>query len=265
MKFMIQTGMLCGQNLQERFTLAAQLGFDALELTGYGGKTMEELTAEAAEAADRTGISAKALCGGYRGWNGDFDAGMRATAVADIGHTMGLCAGIGIEGIIAPAAYGMIGGGKRSTRTASEDREAVLDSLKRIADSAEKTGVCLYLEPLNRYEDHMINRMETAVELIDTVGSPCIRVMLDLFHGSIEEADLAASAGKYAKYIRHVHLADSNRLLPGLGHTGFKPVFDALKGKGFEGYLSYECGLPGKRDRATELADSLAYLKSLDR
>ena len=267
MKYMIQTGMLGAQNLEEGFSLAKQLGFDALELTGYGGKTLEELAAEAAAAAEQCGIAAKALCGGYRGWIGHFDEEKRAMAVDDICKAMEICAGVGIQGIIAPAAYGMHSNclpPHRGPRTADEDRAALLDSLRRIAVSAEKHGTMLYLEPLNRYEDHMLNTLESAVGLIEAVGSKKIRVMLDLFHGSIEEASLAESAGKYAPHIRHVHLADSNRLLPGQGHTDFKSVFDALKANGFNGYLSYECGFPGRGDKAAELADSLHYLKSLD-
>ena len=267
MKYMIQTGMLGAQILDEGFSLAKQLGFDALELTSYGGKTLEELVAEAALAAERYGIAARALCGGYRGWIGHFDEEKRAMAVNDIGKAMKICADVGIQGIIAPAAYGMHSNclpPHRAPRTAQEDRAVLVDSLLRIAESAEKHETLLYLEPLNRYEDHMLNTLEAAMDLIKAVDCKNIRLMLDLFHGSIEEASLAVSAGKYASFIGHVHLADSNRLLPGQGHTDFRSVFNALKANGFDGYLSYECGFPGKRDKAKELADSLNYLKTLD-
>lgn len=267
MKYMIQTGMLGAQNLAEGYSLARRLGFDALELTGYGGKTLEELAYEAGQAAQDCGIAAKALCGGYRGWIGHFDDEKRSMAVEDIGRAMKICADIGIQGIIAPAAYGMHSNclpPHRAPRAAQEDRAALIDSLKRIGESAEKYGTLLYLEPLNRYEDHMLNTVEAAMDLISVVGSGKIVPMLDLFHGSIEETNLAATAGKYARSIGHIHLADSNRLLPGRGHTDFKGIFAALKANGFDGYLSYECGFPGNRDRAEELAESLNYVKALD-
>ena len=40
---------------------------------------------------------------------------------------------------------------------------------------------------------------------------------------SIEEADLAEAIRAGGKHIANVHLADSNRILPGYGHTDFGP------------------------------------------
>ena len=44
-----------------------------------------------------------------------------------------------------------------------------------------------------------------------------------------------------AKWIGHVHFADSNRRPAGSGHTDFGPVVAALKDIGYEGYVSAEC------------------------
>jgi sugar phosphate isomerase/epimerase len=65
---------------------------------------------------------------------------------------------------------------------------------------------------------------------------------------SIEEADIAASIRGAAPYLRHIHLADSNRQVPGRGHTRFVEALRALKEIGFEGYGALECGVPQPRD-----------------
>ena len=44
--------------------------------------------------------------------------------------------------------------------------------------------------------------------------------------------------------MKYVHLADSNRYAPGLGHIDFDEVFDALKQNRYDGWVSVEI-LPG--------------------
>ena len=70
--------------------------------------------------------------------------------------------------------------------------------------------------------------------------------MADLYHMNIEEANLAASIRDNSTFIGHVHLADSNRLLPGHGHTDFVEPFRALRTSGFEGWCALECSVPGE-------------------
>jgi hypothetical protein len=66
----------------------------------------------------------------------------------------------------------------------------LLDALEELGEHAEGEGALVLLEPLNRYEDHMLNRLEDGVELCKLAGRPTVRVMGDLFHMSIEEDDL---------------------------------------------------------------------------
>ena len=67
-----------------------------------------------------------------------------------------------------------------------------------------------------------------------------MRLLADLFHMNIEEADLAAAMREGGRHIGHVHFADSNRRAAGLGHTDFAPVVAALREIGYAGYLSAE-------------------------
>ena len=115
-------------------------------------------------------------------------------------------------------------------RTEKEDRRVLLDALKELGEHAEREGTLVLLEPLNRYEDHMLNRVEQAVELCEAVGRPSVKVMGDLFHMNIEEDDLGEAIRRAGGHIAHVHLADSNRLQPGAGHTDFAGAFAALRG-----------------------------------
>jgi sugar phosphate isomerase/epimerase len=116
------------------------------------------------------------------------------------------------------------------------------------------------LEPINRYETHFINRLEQAVEICREARREHVKIMADFFHMSIEEPDISSSLEAASKHIAHIHLADSNRLLPGCGHTNFKKPFLILKKAGYRNFMALECGVPG--DPHESLAKSVAYLKN---
>jgi sugar phosphate isomerase/epimerase len=78
---------------------------------------------------------------------------------------------------------------------------------------------------------------------------------------AIEEADLPQSIIDYGKSIKHVHLGDNNRLLPGYGHTDWEGSFKALKQIGFKGFMNLECGIPGKPEE--EFPKVAEYLKNI--
>src|SRR3712207_4169718 len=147
---------------------------------------------------------------------------------------------LGGTGAITPAAYGLAS--KRLPpfnvpRTEEVDRQILLAALEELGEHAEREGTLVLLEPLNRYEDHMLNRVEQAVELCEAVGRPSLKVMGDLFHMNIEEDDLDEAIRQADSQLAHVHLADSNHLQPGAGHTDFASAFAALRGIGFDGYI----------------------------
>ncbi len=83
--------------------------------------------------------------------------------------------------------------------------------------------------------------------------------MADFFHMSIEERNIAASLEKAGDWVGHIHLADSNRMLPGQGHTDFKRPFAALKKIGYDKYMALECGILGNPEE--ELPKCVKYLK----
>jgi sugar phosphate isomerase/epimerase len=67
-----------------------------------------------------------------------------------------------------------------------------------------------------------------------------MKLLCDLFHMNLEEADLAAALRLAGPRLGHVHFADSNRRAIGLGHTDVAPIAAALKDIGYAGYVSAE-------------------------
>ena len=128
--------------------------------------------------------------------------------------------------------------------------------------AAQKAGTYLLLEPLNRYETHLIKTLKDGTDVCERVGNPSIKIMADFFHMSIEEENIPGSIRAAGSHIAHVHLADSTRQLPGFGHTDFKSGFEALKEIGFDKYMALECGNPNS-DKQAGLKNSADYLKKL--
>jgi sugar phosphate isomerase/epimerase len=137
----------------------------------------------------------------------------------------------------------------------------LVEQLAALGAHAAAAGVVLLLEPLNRYEDHMVNTLAQAAELVRAAGSPGVLVLADTYHMNIEEEDPCAALRAAAPVLGAVHLSDSNRHQPGAGHVPFAAVLDTLRDVGFSGTLSVECRVRG--DAGAALAEYGPYLRGL--
>lgn len=111
---------------------------------------------------------------------------------------------------------------------------------KEIAQYAAPAGVTLAVEPLNRFECYFLNTIEQAVALCRAVDEPNYGYLFDTFHTNIEENDVASLVFSSIEWIRHVHVSENNRGVPGAGHIPFQAIFDALRQAGWDGWLTVE-------------------------
>lgn len=139
------------------------------------------------------------------------------------------------------------------------------------ADYAEKSGIIIAIEPLNRYETNMITNTQEGLKLIDHIGSPAIQIMYDTYQMNIEDASFRHSIKKARGKIAHVHVADNNRLAPGRGHIDFKEILHALNSIDYQGYISLETYcispeqlyLPNYEDADAEVTQAKAFLSKI--
>lgn len=243
LRFAVQENLLPGDDLFRKWEALRAIGYEGIELRGSAG--MRERLPEL-RAAARAGAVFSSVCVISDRFIGDFDAGRRAEALAAMEELCDVAAEVGARGVVTPAAYGMHSNRLppfAAPRSPEEDRAVLLDMLGRLGLHAAARGVLVLFEPLNRYEDHMVNTLAQGAELCRATGLPSVRLMADLFHMNIEEADLAASLREAGDMVAHVHLADSSRLEPGTGHTDFAAAFRALREAGFDGWGAIECRL----------------------
>jgi len=244
--------------LAEKLDNLEKYGYEGIE---FGGGGLEGRQDEIINATSQSKVKPSTICAGFRGCPLDADRAQRDLAMSDMKELLKVAANIGAVGLIMVPIFGRPRIPDLSPyKTARQlEMELLVTLLKELGDYAKEVGSVVLVEPLNRYETHLLNRLEQGVDVCKQVNSPNVKIMADFFHMSIEERDIPKSIEEAGEYIYHVHLADSTRLLPGYGHTDFQAGFAALKKIGYDKYMALECGVPG--DGEVELPKSAAYMK----
>ncbi len=167
-----------------------------------------------------------------------YDATLRANGVAYLEKCIDRTAELGGRVICGPmhCSLGVMTG---KPRTDKEWQYAV-KGLQKVAKRAEKRGVTVCVEPLNRFETYFLNTLADGAKLIKAVGSPNVKIHFDTFHSNIEEKLQAETLRSVAKYVGHVHISENDRGIPGTGHNDWKGVFKTLKESGYQGWLTIE-------------------------
>jgi sugar phosphate isomerase/epimerase len=155
--------------------------------------------------------------------------------------------------------------------------EWAVQGAREAAQYAFDNGVRLALEPWNRYETYLVNRLDQSIQMVDDIDNPGVGVMADTFHMSIEDKDIPAAIRKAGARLAHVHLADSNRAAPGEGFLDFGPIVQAISDVNYKGVCSFEL-LPAAGDiwgvlsggKAPEFLDpytesSIKYMKNVEK
>jgi sugar phosphate isomerase/epimerase len=265
-KILCQEQLLPGRTLEEKFTFARDAGYDGIELRGHGDFAFRDRLPELHRAA-RAGVPMPSVCVDMSHFFAAFDAGLRRDAIAQLTSQLSVIAEVSGPGAVActPASWGMFS--RRlppfePPRTAQEDRAVLHDGLTELGEHAARVGAILALEPLNRYEDHMVNRLEQAVELIGCVGLPSVKVLADTYHMNIEEDEPTSALVEAAAHLGHVQVSDSNRLQPGAGHLDWAALLGTLDAIGYDGCLAVECRLRGEPE--TTVASIPGFLRRYD-
>jgi sugar phosphate isomerase/epimerase len=239
---------------------AASIGFRAVELHIRDPKAIDQQSI--LRSLQRGGITVSTIGTGQayvddRIFFTSPDEQIRRAAVQRLKDQVDFAAQIGARVIV-----GTIKGPlpePESERAVARTRAA--DCLRECAEYAEKSGISFTLEAINRYETNFLNTAEETCRFIQEVGSPMVGLHLDTFHMNIEEASIEETLRKHAGKLVHIHLADSNRWPPGMGHLDFRSVLVSLRETGYQGYLGIEC-LP-RPDARSAAEQAFQYIGDL--
>jgi D-psicose/D-tagatose/L-ribulose 3-epimerase len=146
----------------------------------------------------------------------------------------------------------------------SESMKQLSGFLRICSNYASKYGIKVAIEPLNRKESNVINTVGEALELAKELKLPYITVLADSYHMLEEQESLTVLSDAVASgLLAHVHIADRERVFPGLPAVNgmdFRAFFQALHKSGYDGRISAECRFD---DFSVNSKRSLDYVRAL--
>jgi sugar phosphate isomerase/epimerase len=242
-----------GEEISRSIDRVGRLGYDAIEAEGEPERLdpnrLKKLT-------DDAGLEISSVCPAFTAERdlSHPDPRVRKNAVGYVREVAELAHALGAPTIIvAPTSYPRT----RPIADSEDEWRWAVESIRAVGEYAQSLGVDLTLECWNRFGTYMLNRLEQGVRMWRETGLTNGGVMADTFHMNIEERSLLEAIRETGELLNHVHLADSNRLAPGLGHTDFDEILRALLDIDYRGYLTFELIVPDQpgADRREESLD----------
>lgn len=125
-----------------------------------------------------------------------------------------------------------------------EMKRKLISSLVRplceLAEYASDYGIDLVIEPLNRYSTPICTSSEDAKYIVNQLNHENVGIMLDTFHMNIEEDSIYETIVVTSSLLRHIHVSDNNRKMPGFAHIDFNEVVRALKKIKYSKFITFE-------------------------
>jgi hydroxypyruvate isomerase len=115
----------------------------------------------------------------------------------------------------------------------------------RVAPAAEAAGVTLLLELLNSKVDHpgyQADRSAWGVDVCQRVGSPCVKLLYDIYHMQIMEGDIIRTLQRHCAVIGHYHTAGNpgRHEIDVTQEINYPAVLRAIAATGYAGYVGHE-------------------------
>jgi sugar phosphate isomerase/epimerase len=247
MKFAICQELYEGWDWERQCRFSAELGYQGLEVAPFTlaeriTDVSPEKRAEMRRQAEEAGVEIIGLhwlLAKTEGFHLTTRDGAVRAATAEYLKELGrACAEMGGSVLVfgSPAQRNLEEGMAREEAYAN-----AADVFRACMPAIGAEGVKLCMEPLTAKETDFVNTCADAVELIRLVDHPNFVLHQDVkaMLGA-ETEPLPQVIEKYAPYVGHFHVNDTNLLGPGMGETDFAPIFAALARTKYAGWVSVE-------------------------
>lgn len=222
----------------ERFGRAAAAGFRRVEFQFPYAHTPAEVGA----ALDAAGLE----CVLFNLPAGDWAAGERGLA----GHPdradefrRGVALALEYAARLHAPRLNCLAGLRDAGLPIEEQRAALVANLRFAAAALAERGLTLLVEPLNAYDvpGFLLHGSRAALDLIDAVGAPNLRLQYDVYHMQRGEGELAATIAANLDRIGHIQIADTpGRHQPGSGEISYRFLLPYLDRIGYAGDVGLE-------------------------
>jgi hydroxypyruvate isomerase len=125
-------------------------------------------------------------------------------------------------------------------------RRTLIANLSWAAERAAAAGVELLIEPINPRDmpGYFLNRQDEAHAIVAEIGSPMLKVQMDLYHCQIVEGDVAMKLRKYLSGqsgVGHIQIASvPERNEPDGGELDYGYLLNLIDELGFDGWIGCE-------------------------
>lgn len=250
---------------------AAALGYDAIELAPFTLSDEPHLLNASERAAVRRAASDAGVEIVSLHWLlvvpeglsiNTPDEAVRGQTIDVMRRLVGLCADLGGSVLVhgSPTARQIPEGADPEPY-----RQRAIDSFAAVASEAEAAGMIYCIEPLAARETNFLNRLDEAASVIDAIGSPAIRTMIDTCSAGVTESlPLPDLLGRWLPtgLIGHIQVNDPNKMGPGQGDTAFAPIFETLLSCGYDGAVAVEPFVYQPDGRAAS-ARAIGYIRGI--
>ena len=166
------------------------------------------------------------------------DPAERAAALDHLRRVAGCCHELGATVLAGPwfQPLGLFTGDRPSETELERCAEVHRQALPLLAQA----GLTPALEPLNRFEAHLLNTCEQAIAYAGRV--PGMGILYDTFHANIEERrPVEALRALHASgALTHIHISENDRGTPGAGHAPIRETIATLRQLGYDQWLTIE-------------------------
>ncbi|MDX1637037.1 MAG: sugar phosphate isomerase/epimerase family protein [Balneolaceae bacterium] len=240
----------------ELFPKIRKMGFDVVEIPVEDPSLID--AEKVKRALDAHGLEA-VVCGAF-GPERDFTSEDPAVHQACFDYFDALMdlANAWETGFVAGPMYSAVG---KARMVPPEQRkrewQLAVDNIRKVAVKADSRGLELAIEPLNRFESDLVNTTEDALRLVEDIGHPAAKIMVDGFHMSLEERSLEEAITIAGDKLIHVQVSENYRGTPGTGQTNWDSFRKGLEAVHYSGAVTIESFTSDNR----ALADAVCIWK----
>ncbi len=215
------------------------MGFDGIEFPVFAGMDLDEAK-RLGEYVKQKNIPCTTLSviGPDFGNSVSPDKTEREKMVKLVKDHIDYSAAIGSELLMGPLTQAL--GYFSGARLTKQEWQWSIDACREFGEYAAKFDMPIAIEPLNRFEQFMLNTAEDSVKYVQEVNLKNVGLIMDTMHMNIEELNVAAALEYAMPYTIHIHISENNRGIPGTGHACGKDVFDVIKKTKYDGWLTIE-------------------------
>lgn len=221
---------------QKHISQIKNLGYDGVDLFVSHPQSSDTKEAVRLLAQHQLGVGVvmPASLAGEGLFLGSTDPDVRSECIRRINEIVSFTAELG-----SMVSLGLVRGSRENGEPMEVFLQRFAGSCAELLVHAQRQGVPLLIEPINRYEINTINSARQGVDFIRSTGLPLF-LMLDTFHMNVEDISVEAMLAEAMPLTKHIHFLDSNRLAPSMGHLPMADYCRLLKALGYEGYLCLE-------------------------